>query len=163
MRLGPSTTLVLDSGSRVRDYKCIRSSIWETLAKSGRLTHPQVTNHSLNFSNFSPTAHVATVFPAAVFQILSCTLGCATQLASESETSLWISLDRLDEGLLGIGVGTDFSFDAVWFLLLALHCGFNKKVVPFGWPFNLPLTGAVPKNPRNFNSVSFLLGLEPHP
>ena len=73
MRLGPSTTLVLDSGSRVRDYKCIRSSIWETLAKSGRLTHPQVTNHSLNFSNFSPTAHVATVFAAAVFQILPCT------------------------------------------------------------------------------------------
>ena len=139
MRLGPSTTLVLDSGSRVRDYKCIRSSIWETLAKSGRLTHPQVTNHSLKH------------------------LGCATQLASESETSLWISLDRLDEGLLGIGVGTDFSFDAVWFLLLALHCGFNKKVVPFGWPFNLPLTGAVPQNPRNFNSVSFLLGLKPPP
>jgi hypothetical protein len=74
LRLGPSTTLVLDSGSRVRDYKCIRSSIWETLAKSGRLTHPQVTNHSLNFSNFSPTAHVGTVFPAAVFQILSSTL-----------------------------------------------------------------------------------------
>ena len=39
-----------------------------------------------------------------------------------------------DEGLLGIGGGTDFSFDAVWFLLLALPCAFflaaSRFIVP---------------------------------
>ena len=111
LRLGPSTTLVLDSGSRVRDYKCIRSSMWETLAKSARLTHPQATNHSLNFSNLSPTAHVGAVSPAAVFQILS-----------------------------SMGGGTDFSFDAVFFLYCFVSCivVLTKKLSLSGGPSICP-------------------------
>ena len=82
MHLGLSTTLVWDRGSRVRDCKFINSSIWETLAKYVRITHPQVTNHDSNFPNF-PGSH----------------LGYTKQLASESETSLWTFLHRLEGGL----------------------------------------------------------------
>ena len=117
----------------------VRSSIWDTLAKYGRITHPQVTNHDSNFPNF-PGSH----------------LGCTTQLASESETSLWISLDSLDGGLLWDGGPQEVQGK------YRKHCYINQ-IVPSAWSFNLPLTGAVPESPTYFSSVSFLLNVDPHP
>ena len=140
MHLGPSTTLVLNSGSWVGDCKCIRSSIWETLAKYGRITHPQVANHFSNFPNF-PVSH----------------LDCTTQLASESETSLWISLDSLDEGLPWEDAGPQEVQGKY-----RKQCYINQ-IVPSAWSFNLPLTRAVPESPTYFSSVSFLLNVDPHP
>ena len=78
------------------------------------------------------------------------------QLASESETSLWISLDSLDEGLLW-DCGPQEAQSKY-----RKQCYINQ-VVPPAWSFNLPLTGAVPESPTYFNSVSFLLDVDPHP
>ena len=65
MPLGLSTTLVWDSGFHVGDCNWTESSMWETPSKSRRLNHPLVTA-DLFFRNFSPAAHVGTLFPTVV-------------------------------------------------------------------------------------------------